>query len=160
MNFNIFKMKIRAFTIMEITIALLLSTILIMMCYEFFSIINREITIQKKNSDNRIQELMFRKYIETDFFNAQGIYLADSGIVCKNDSIEIKYEFQDSLILRKYILTDSFEFLTLTRECWNDSLRIYELGSIVNKVKLKLLQVDKELSVELNKTFGSDVYFK
>lgn len=153
-------MKIRAFTIMEITIALLLSTLLIMMCYEFFSIVNREIMIQKKNSDNRVQELLFRKYVETDFFNALGIYLSDSGIVCKSDSVEIKYEFQDSLVLRKYIQTDSFELVMIDQEYWNDSLREYLTGSIVNKVNFKILQADKEFSIVLKKTLGSDVYFK
>lgn len=153
-------MRIRAFTIMEITIALLLSTILIMMCYEFFSIIQREVAAQKRNSDDRLQELMFRKYIETDFYNAKGIYLTDSGIVIKSDTMEIKYVFQDSLILRKQILVDSFKLVPIAQEYWDDSLRVYISGSILNKLNLKLLQSDKEISIGLNRTFGSDVYFK
>lgn len=145
---------------MEITIALLLSSIIMMMSYEFFSLINNDLKIQKTQANYHLQELTLKKQIESDFFKAEGIFRTDSGILCKWDSVEVKYEIQDSVILRKQLNTDTFYFKTIREEYWNDTLREYIPGNIINKMNLIVLQLDKKIYIEANKVLGSNVYFK
>ncbi len=103
-----YKYKIKSYTIVEIAIVLLLSTICILTAFESYSIIQKSLNefLTKIWESNTI--IRFEKTFQNDIDNS--LFLIDSNerVLCIKNNDTIIYSLNNN-ILREYKNTDSFE---------------------------------------------------
>jgi Tfp pilus assembly protein PilE len=103
-------MKIKAYTIMEVTIAMLLFAIVVSICYTAYGIVSSYYSTfhQKNKTANDIISL--KNVMEHDFLKSNCILKSDDGFDVFVDTTKIKYSFTDQGISRTFstLHTDSF----------------------------------------------------
>lgn len=103
--------KVKSYTLMEVTIAMLLSAICIGICYSTMQIIERYyIDFQKKHEANDAV-ISLKQVITRDILKANIVKKSSDGFRCEGDSIIISYLFSDKRILRQLesLKTDTFK---------------------------------------------------
>lgn len=135
------KHKVKAFTIMEITVAMLLAAIVIGITYTAYSIISQSyIAYHNKNEDMaglvRLDELL-----KKDFSHADTISKVDNGILCKIDTIGITYEFQPEYTVRHSTIIDTFKLKTADVNTLFENQPITEINNIPEQNRLDELDI-------------------
>jgi type II secretory pathway component PulJ len=93
--------KIAAYTLMEVTVAMLLSAIVISICYTAYGIIGSYYADFRNKNETADAILGIRHAMEKDFLRSRYILKTADGIAIEQDSLPLIYVFKDSLILRK-----------------------------------------------------------
>jgi type II secretory pathway component PulJ len=101
--------RLPAFTIMELTIAMLLSALVIGITYTAFRLVNQSyLDYQRKHSDLsvriRLDELMQR-----DFLNSVDVRQSQDGVIIIAGKCSISYKFEQSRIIRLSTVADTFQ---------------------------------------------------
>ncbi len=151
--------RIKAFTIAEIIVAMLLTSILILITYKVYNNVQVYV-LNTVNDKQKKSELLFRTVLMNDFNKATMVWSTDSGFVCTRDSVQVSYCFMDSLIIRKSFMEDTFRFIIKERKLWNDSLLVFTSKEVVDKLELNL-EINKQERIIVEKRQGaSEEYFK
>jgi hypothetical protein len=151
--------RIKSFTIAEIMMAMLLTSILILITYKVYNNVQVYV-LNSINDKHKKSELLFRTVLMNDFRNASVVRSIDSGFVCTKDSAHVIYTFTDSLIIRRGLIEDTFKFRVNERKLWNDTLLIYSNNEVVDKLEL-ILEINKEVRNIVERRHGaSKEYFK
>jgi type II secretory pathway component PulJ len=105
--------RLKAFTIMEVTVTMLVAAILMGITYTAFTIINKSYSsFNTKNKDMAELEQL-DELLRKDFDRAEIIQKDQNGISFKRaDLALIKYEFNPDFIVRISGRTDTFKFKT------------------------------------------------
>lgn len=103
--------KVDAYTLMEVTIAMLLSAICITICYSAYGIVNNYYSTFQKKNELADRVLSLRHALETDFLKGNYILKNEEGFEVALDSATINYCFYPNAILRKVneLHTDTFK---------------------------------------------------
>jgi Tfp pilus assembly protein PilE len=101
--------KVKAFTIMEVTITMLISAIVIGITYSAWSIVSQSYTAyQNKNEGlallSRIDQLLAK-----DFAHAELISKTEDGVLLMSPSDTINYVFKPDFIVRASLVIDTFK---------------------------------------------------
>lgn len=115
-NSSMMTAKIKAYTIFELVLAMLLAVVVIGMAYTAYSIFCR---IQKNYSgyvDRNTELLVFKKLIYNDLDQSSAVVLADSSMVLKGlaNEPEIRYEIHPQFMVRVSMIRDTFHLKDLT----------------------------------------------
>jgi len=120
--------KIPAFTIMEVTITMLISAILIGITYTAFSIISRSYhSFDNKHKDMAVV-LRLDELLQKDFNRAEIVLKDTDGIAMMDSSRIIKYRFTSDYVLRIGLVIDTFKVKT-------DSVSTAFENTMVNEMK-------------------------
>src|SRR5882724_100995 len=103
------KRKIPAFTIMEVTITMLISAIVIGITYTAFSIIARSYQSFDSNHKDMAVVLRLDELLQKDFNRAEIVMKDTDGIALKDSSRIIRYRFNPDYVLRIGIVADTFK---------------------------------------------------
>ena len=151
--------RIKIFTIVEIVLAMLLSSIVILMAYKIYGNVERYV-LKSINSDNKKSELLFRTSFMNDFNKATRVLSVDSGILINIDSNTVKYMFGDSLIVRVASNRDSFLVNVVERKFWNDTLLVFNANEVIDKIDLHLIYNEELIVIHEDRAAASNEYFK
>lgn len=103
--------KIRAFTLLELLIGMIISSIVIGFCYMSYSIIYKQYMSYKILKLEIVETIQFNSILNADFISAETI-LFDENILILNSTnrSQLQYDFNDNNILRKDgEVTDTFK---------------------------------------------------
>ncbi len=129
--------KINAYTLMEVTVAMLLSAICIAIAYSAFDIIgNYYRTFQQKN-EKADALLSIREVLSKDFQKSKLVMNTADGILLEQDSVNINYVFEADRILRQIpsLRTDTFKVV------WKDKYVGFEGNEILEPDTIDLLRL-------------------
>ncbi len=101
--------KLKAFTIMELIIVMLISIIIISISYKSYEIIERQVLNFIKNNSKIEENILFENTLLSSFENSDIITIDDNNIRCLNDSINIQYGFYDDFVLRENITNSTID---------------------------------------------------
>lgn len=104
--------KVKAFTIMEVAITMLISAVLIGIAYTSYSIIIKSYNAFNNKSSKLAVLYTLDHLLKQDFDQAAFISKDETAIVFKKDSSLITYEFYPDLVTRKSTRIDSFKVQT------------------------------------------------
>lgn len=104
--------KVPGFTIMEVTIAMLLSAIVIGLTYTVFSLVTRSYQSYQSRHREMATVLSLDGLLRRDFDRAELILKDTDGIVLANQNNLIKYRFYPDYVLRKGTAIDTFRLKT------------------------------------------------
>ena|ERR1700748_99759 len=101
--------KIKAFTIMEVTITMLIAAILMGIIYTAYSIISRSYQSFHIKNKEMAEVNQLDKLLKKDFDRAEIIEKTADGVMVINSGNTVIYEFRQEAILRTAVLTDTFK---------------------------------------------------
>jgi Tfp pilus assembly protein PilE len=101
--------QVKAFTIMEITVVMLISAIVIGIAYTAFNIINQSYhSFQQKNEDIAVL-VRLDELLRKDFARANTVSKTTNGIFVKIGTDSVSYEFESDFTVRTSSITDTFK---------------------------------------------------
>jgi len=101
--------RVKAFTIMEISIVMLISAIVIGIAYTAFNIINQSYSsFQHKNEDIAVL-VRLDELLRKDFSRANTISRTTNGIFVKTGIDSVTYEFEPDFTVRISTIIDTFK---------------------------------------------------
>jgi len=101
--------KINAFTIMEVTVAMLIAALVIGMTYTAYSVVSRSYQSFHQKNDDIAELLQLDHLLKRDFAQADTILKTANGLTFKNATHTIDYEIDSSLVIRTSAITDTFK---------------------------------------------------
>lgn len=104
--------KVPGFTIMEVTIAMLLSALVIGISYTVFSLVTRTYRTYQLKHQEMANVLRLDELLQMDFGRAEVVLKDTDGIALKNSNRVIKYSFYPDYVLRRGITVDTFRVKT------------------------------------------------
>lgn len=109
-NSMIMNWKIKAFTILELVLAMLLAAIVIAMAYSAYSIFTKVYKNYSLNVDRNTELLLLRKVLNTDFDTSGSITVKGNRIVFgrKDEADTIAYEIYPQFMVRVSVVPDTF----------------------------------------------------
>lgn len=125
--------RVKAFTLMEVTIAMLISAVVIGITYTSYSIIVKYYgTYHKKNAE--LAELTTIDHLlRRDFDRADSIRCDTGGLAFSFNGQLIKYEFDTNFIIRKAARIDTFKLETKVTDLFFEGIPIIEGRVIADK---------------------------
>jgi hypothetical protein len=103
------KRRVKAYTIMEVTVTMLIAGMLISITYTIYSIVSKSyLSFAKKNVDMAVV-VTLDKLLRKDFAHADIILKDNDGISVNSTAHFIKYHFDPNFITRTDIRTDTFK---------------------------------------------------
>ncbi|WP_026898451.1 PulJ/GspJ family protein [Daejeonella oryzae] len=128
--------KVKAFTIMELSVSMAISAIVIMMAYTVYNIVSKgyldfNVINQEFSSLMRADELINR-----DFSKAELIVLTDQGVSIKTRNETILYIINKDEIIRKSNDVDTFKVRVSQKEFSFESSPVYIQHQNINEMEL------------------------
>ncbi len=150
-------MKIKAYTLMEVTVAMLLSAICISICYMAYSLIGDYYRVFHQKNQTAAELLLLKQGLEKDFLRGKVIIKEENGFQVQLDTTKISYSFDGELVLRTYGLMHSDTFKLANK----DLIATFEGKALANQdtldeVSFKLF-LDKQTPtiIHLNKHYSA-----
>ena len=108
------KYRVKAFTLLEVTIAMLIAAIVIGIAYTAFSIVHKTYSAYHTKNNEMATVLRLNELLKKDFKRA-GIVLKDTnGLVLKDTSNLVRYRFEEAYVIRIAGIIDTFKLQTET----------------------------------------------
>lgn len=105
--------KLKAFTLMELMIGMIIGSIVVGFCYMGYSIIWKQFIDFKKTKQEINNTIQFNEILMNDFSRSEKILFSDNQLAFHSDSSVIIYNFTETFILRSNNdNTDTFKFVT------------------------------------------------
>jgi|GEM_PF-414841 len=104
--------KLKAFTIIEVIVALLLMAIVMGIAYTVLSLVDKQSASLSSNFGTQQDYRLLQEALLQDANRAKTLYLKEGALCCANDTGTISYLFLDSAIVRQAfdLPADTFHF--------------------------------------------------
>jgi Tfp pilus assembly protein PilE len=104
--------RVRAFTILEVTITMLIASLLIGFTYTAYSIVVRSYSSFNHKNQDMAELVRLDEWLKKDFAHADSVEKDTAGLVFNSIDHHVKYLFEPDFILRNEIKTDTFKIKT------------------------------------------------
>jgi len=106
--------KLKAFTLMELTIAMLISAISIGMAFYMLQYFQKLFISQQRKRQERFSYALFRHLIQQDLSAATWLKATENGFICTDDNGDINYYLDPKFIVRNQYNIHKDTFLIKT----------------------------------------------
>lgn len=150
-------LKLAAFTIIELVVALLLMTIVVAVAYAALTLTGKQLggLQQRFGIDNEHRLLQYA--LQQDFEAADRIVRQEGFLVCLRPSNTVRYELLDSTIVRHVDdeTRDSFHFALDSAFVGFESREQVEEGGLVDELRLQLQAKKNSYPVYVHKMYDA-----
>jgi prepilin-type N-terminal cleavage/methylation domain-containing protein len=102
--------KIKAFTLMELLVGMVIGSIVIALGYSTYAIIYKQYSSYKKTKQQVVETIQLNTIMSTDFINSDVITYSNDKLILNKNNSALEYQFNDSFITRtQHELTDTFK---------------------------------------------------
>jgi hypothetical protein len=146
--------KLQAFTVMEFTVAMIITSVIIAMGYQSWTILSRQSGRLGNTTQNTLSIHAIDYLLRRDVLEATQIKYEFDELVFHQPTNDLKYTFHTDIIIRHGILPDTFHVKTAKIEKFHQGILIDEgiLDDLVITIDLNDMQIPityhKEYSVE------------
>lgn len=103
--------KIKAFTLMELMIGMIIGSIVVGFCYSGYRVILKQYYDYKKTKSEVNETMQLATTLATDFAASEAIVYKDNMLIMSQDSAKKEYEFSERYIIRSINeIKDTFHF--------------------------------------------------
>ena len=151
------KQTVSAFTILEVTIAMLLASVSIAIAYTAFTVVSRSY----KNYDAKNKALselaLADKLLKKDFAGAEEIIRSENGITLNSKEKQISYEFDTQYILRiqNGLRTDTFRLPVKNLFVGFQTIES-TAGGLVDKLQFVTTVMSEDILISSSKTYSAE----
>jgi Tfp pilus assembly protein PilE len=130
------KQKVKAFTIMEVTITMLITGLIIGITYTSYSIVIKSYHSFTTKNDSMAVLVSLDHVLKRDFDRADSILKDSAGITVKKNDMSIKYVFMPDFIVRNSLKTDTFKVQTQEVMTSFDNIPIIEMQATAEQNRI------------------------
>lgn len=155
-------MKIKAYTLMEVTVAMLLSAICISICYTAYYIITGYYTSFYQKNKTASEVLSLRHMLEGDFSKSRLVFRTEEGVMVQVDTMKIYYAFTEHAILRKFgtLPSDTFKLQSTDLTSHFERQEVLDTG-IIDQLNFKVFLAEKlAVPIQANTFYSAKDLFK
>ncbi|MDB5008616.1 MAG: hypothetical protein JWP45_3009 [Mucilaginibacter sp.] len=154
------KHKLKAFTILELTVTMLITALLIGITYTSYSIIVKSYrSFTLKNEDMGIL-ISLDHVLKRDFDLADVILKTSDGLTLKSDQKIVKYTFNPDFITRESVKTDTFKVETQLVQTSFETILVNDIQDAEEQNRLddltfSLLYQNEKIPYHYHKNYSS-----
>lgn len=155
-------MKIKAYTLLEVTITMLIAAVCITICLTAFGIIERYYKDFQLKNEELDQVLVISRVMEKDINSCDYLTITDDGFKAVGDGSVIIYNIAPSFIVRHLsgLRRDSF-FLNSDSVHFSFEGKQRSIGDTIDRVELQIImKKGTAISVRKNKFYSSKDLYK
>lgn len=154
------KNRVKAFTVLEMTIAMLLASIVIGMTYAIYSIVANSYNSFNVKNDKMAEILRVDELLKKDFLSADIILKNESGFLVKRAEQLTNYEIQPDFIIRSSIAIDTFKVKTDSLNMSFQTIPLIEVGekdeqNRINDIKFFILHENQKIPYNYHKQYSA-----
>ena len=146
------KRDIKAFTLMNFVVGMIITSIIMTSFYEAYQYMNEEVALYRDQNNSILDALNFQVNMNKDMLRAETItQLSEDEILVTNLSNKYYYQFTDSYILKKTDeISDTFKIITSEIKFeMQDNL-------LINKISFTSKLDGKEIRYNFSKTYSAE----
>lgn len=153
--------RLPAFTLMEVTIAMLISAIAISMTYTIYRIVSKSYFDYSVKQDKMADLMSADQLIRTDFFSARQIRKTEGGIDLLLKEGHIVYVFDKERLMRSQfdLKTDTFKIAAQIDRVSFENKEV-ENGERIDQVKITVMAEGHHIPYTYNKQYSSNDLFE
>ena len=108
------KYKVKAFTVMELVITMLVAAILMGFIYTAFQIVNKSYRVFHEKNEGIATLERLDELLKKDFSKAEFVEKSSNAIILQWEKDTVQYSFESGYILRVSSITDTFKLKNVT----------------------------------------------
>jgi len=147
--------RLKAFTLLEMTIAMLLSALLIALTYASYTIILRSHHDFTAKNDELTEIVTLDHLLKRDFEQAGSIVKDQDSLVFTKPLQVVSYQFTPFCVVRRSARTDTFKVATLGVRMLFESQPVNEAGK-TDELRFILLYRQQEIPYHYHKVYSSE----
>jgi len=152
--------RVKAFTILEVTITMLIAAVLIGFTYMAYSIVVKSYGSFSQKSQDMAVLIRLDEWLKKDFGHAEIIQKDTAGIVFNSTEHHVKYLFDPDFIVRTEFRTDTFKIKTeaITTAFEDQPVSDFSSNEEQNRLDdliLVILFRDEKISYHYHKQYSS-----
>lgn len=153
---NLLTKKLPAFTLMEVTVAMLIAGIAIGITYTAFHIISVTCNNYQKKQDGVASFAILDKLLKQDFDLPGKIEKTGNGLQMQTAAGIVRYEFADNYITREqYALgIDTFKVKPIEVSCFFENNQV-AAGQIIDQIQFKIMLEREPINLIYHKTYSA-----
>lgn len=153
--------KIRAFTILEVVISMLITAIVIAITYTSYSIISKSYGSFNDKNKMLADYALLDHLLRRDVVQASLIQKDEDGITLTAPNKNIRYTFSNDYILRQSLRTDTFKFTSQALQVSFEHKPILALSDTleqnrVDEISFDLLYQNEKIPYHYEKAYSSE----
>jgi Tfp pilus assembly protein PilE len=154
------KQKVKAFTILEVTITMLITALLIGITYTSYSIIVKSYRSFTVKNEEMTVLVTLDHLLKRDFDQAEMIFKDQDGIALTSNDKTIKYEFKPDYIVRIAVRIDTFKVQTQDVNMAFENIPLNEVQETeeqnrIDEVAFILIFQNEKIPYHYNKLYSS-----
>lgn len=152
--------KIKAFTLMEVTITMLIAAVAISITYTAYRIVSHSYLDYKKKQDKMADIMVADKLLKKDFLSALRITRSDRGLVMEQAEGKINYVFfEDFMVRNQFALsTDTFKMTLKETSYWFENEE-KDVGELLDEFDLSIQSEGQSIPLKYRKQYSSQDLF-
>jgi prepilin-type N-terminal cleavage/methylation domain-containing protein len=151
------RVEVKAFSLIEVMVALALSSTLLMVGYVSFQFIFKQFSIFKKTSVQTLNNDLFYTYLLNDINKAEKITSIRDGITCNNKAGNVNYYWQEGELVRVFKQSaDTFHIKSTSPLFFMDSVPVSSNDQLISLITFDATVKNNKVSVKLTKEYGAD----
>lgn len=155
-------LKIKAYTLMEVTIVMLISALTITICYSAYGIITNYYKSFQQKHKMSTEILSLKHVLDRDAEKSNHAFKTPFGCEFSLDSDKIVYTFTNHFILRQLndLHTDTFKIKVKEMKGYFESAEIIHPDTI-DQINFKVeISKDIDVAIQINKSYSATALFK
>lgn len=147
---------LKAFTLLELTIAMLISAISIGMAFYMFQYFQQLFLTQQKQRQERFSYSLFKHLLQQDIDRAVWLKSDANGLICVDGKGRISYEFDSHYIVRHQYEShrDTFRIVTIDFDT-TAQLENLPMDDLTDHLSLKVRFENNEHRFDYHKTYSA-----
>jgi len=149
--------KLKAFTVIEMIVALILVAIVVSIAFAALSLTNKQLYSFQRRSSTMSDYRLLQNALSQDIRHAERVTGQARTLRCTKDRWQVLYTFEDSVIIRQdtALSTDSFFFKVDAVFMGFEGALQQEEGGLIDEIRLFLKQKKEAFIVHQRKSYDA-----
>ncbi|WP_256014126.1 PulJ/GspJ family protein [Desertivirga xinjiangensis] len=140
--------QLPAFTIMELTVSMIVAALVVSIAYSVYFLINKAYLDYRQRNQHFAELIQLDRLLKHDFRNADQLLLLSGQLYAKKGNKRISYEFNKSNIIRRAELADTFRLSVQDKNFMCENIKI-PAGNAYNRASPDVLKTDFDIPEHL-----------
>jgi prepilin-type N-terminal cleavage/methylation domain-containing protein len=155
--------KIKAFTLIELVVTMVISSIVVMLAFTCYEITYKQYLNFRKSNNTVTQVILFNSLFKQDVLLSDLVSKTDDNDITlrMNDSVSVNYSFGSNYILRKYneLTPDTFPITSVTvKEQFQNNL--VDENGLVDDITISGVVRGENVFFSCSKEYDADLLMK
>lgn len=152
--------KVKAFTIAEMIVIMMLTAITVSAAFALYRIVAFQWNNYQLTTKHIYSALSFERYLTQDIQFCDEVVYQDHSLTCSWPDKQVRYSFEDSVVIRTGSLVDTFPIGLHQVEVYWQNQPVMNVASSIDRIHLIAMPGEDTLEYTIQKQYASDILFR